>query len=56
MSYEEVTNEGKPRTCCAVVGGSPRLNCPLDEGESYDDYELRFEQRGPVLPFLDRPD
>ena len=27
------------------VGGHPGFKCPLDEGESYDDYELRFEQR-----------
>lgn len=34
-----------PRTCRFLLGGHPGFKCPLDEGESYDDYELRFDQR-----------
>ena len=43
VSYE-VTNEGT-EDMPFFVGGHPGFKCPLDEGESYDDYELRFEQR-----------
>ena len=41
MSYE-VTNEGT-EDMPFFVGGHPGFKCPLDEGESYDDYELRFD-------------
>ncbi|MEI3352558.1 MAG: hypothetical protein V8Q95_07865 [Collinsella sp.] len=43
VSYE-VTNEGT-EDMPFFVGGHPGFKCPLDEGESYDDDELRFEQR-----------
>lgn len=43
VSYE-VTNEGT-EDMPFFAGGHPGFKCPLDEGESYDDYELRFEQR-----------
>ena len=43
VSYE-VTNGGTV-DMPFFVGGHPGFKCPLDEGESYDDYELRFEQR-----------
>ncbi len=43
MSYE-VTNEGT-EDMPFFMGGHPGFRCPLDEGESYDDYELRFEKR-----------
>ena len=43
VSYE-VSNEGT-EDMPIFVGGHPGYKCPLDEGESYDDYELRFEQR-----------
>lgn len=42
VSYE-VTNEGT-EDMPFFVGGHPGFKCPLDEGESYDDYELRFER------------
>lgn len=38
----EVTNEGT-EDMPFFVGGHPAFSCPLDEGESYDDYKLRFE-------------
>lgn len=38
----EVTNEGT-EDMPFFVGGHPAFACPLDEGESYSDYELRFE-------------
>ncbi|MFQ7392785.1 MAG: hypothetical protein ACLRM9_05575 [Collinsella aerofaciens] len=38
VSYE-VTNEGTV-DMPFFVGGHPGFKCPLDEGESYDDYEL----------------
>ena len=40
----EVTNEGA-EDMPFFIGGHPGFRCPLDEGESYDDYELRFEKR-----------
>ena len=43
VSYE-VTNEGT-EDMPFFVGGHPGFKCPLDEGESYDDYELHFDQR-----------
>ena len=41
VSYE-VTNEGD-EDMPFFIGGHPGFACPLDEGESYDDYELRFD-------------
>ena len=38
----EVTNEGT-EDMPFFVGGHPAFACPLDEGESYSDYKLRFE-------------
>ena len=52
VSYE-VTNEGT-EDMPFFVGGHPGFKCPLDEGESYDDYELRSISARPpssVLPF-----
>lgn len=43
VSYE-VTNEGA-EDMPFFIGGHPGFRCPLDEGESYADYELRFEKR-----------
>ncbi len=43
VSYE-VTNEGT-EDMPFFIGGHPGFCCPLDEGESYADYELRFEKR-----------
>ncbi len=43
VSYE-VTNEGT-EDMPFFIGGHPGFRCPLDEGESYADYELRFEKR-----------
>lgn len=43
VSYE-VTNEGS-ESMPFFIGGHPGFRCPLDEGESYSDYELRFEKR-----------
>ena len=42
VSYE-VTNEGT-EDMPFFIGGHPGFRCPLDEGESYTDYELRFEK------------
>ncbi|MDY2777557.1 MAG: aldose 1-epimerase family protein, partial [Collinsella sp.] len=41
VSYE-VTNHGDA-DMPFFVGGHPGFACPLDEGESYTDYKLRFE-------------
>ena len=41
ISYA-VTNEGT-EDMPFFIGGHPGFRCPLDEGESYADYELRFE-------------
>lgn len=41
VSYE-VSNEGT-EDMPFFVGGHPAFACPLDEGESYSDYKLRFE-------------
>ncbi len=41
VSYE-VTNEGS-EDMPFFIGGHPGFRCPLDAGESYTDYELRFE-------------
>ena len=38
----EITNEGT-EDMPFFVGGHPAFACPLDEGESYSDYKLRFE-------------
>ncbi len=43
VSYE-VTDEGA-EDMPFFVGGHPGFRCPLDEGEAYSDYELRFEKR-----------
>ena len=37
-----MTNEGD-EDMPFFIGGHPGFACPLDEGESYDDYELRFD-------------
>lgn len=42
VSYE-VTNEGA-EDMPFFIGGHPGFRCPLDEGEAYADYELRFEK------------
>ena len=42
VSYE-VTNEGT-EDMPFFIGGHPGFRCPLDEGEAYTDYELRFEK------------
>lgn len=42
VSYE-VTNMGT-EDMPFFIGGHPGFACPLDEGESYSDYELRFEK------------
>lgn len=41
VSYE-VTNKGE-EDMPFFIGGHPGFACPLDEGESYADYKLRFE-------------
>ena len=41
VSYE-ATNEGD-EDMPFFIGGHPAFKCPIDEGESYDDYRLRFE-------------
>lgn len=41
VSYE-VTNTGD-EDMPFFIGGHPGFSCPLDEGESYSDYKLRFE-------------
>lgn len=42
VSYE-VKNTGE-RDMPFFIGGHPGFACPLDEGEAYSDYELRFEK------------
>ncbi|RGJ52876.1 MULTISPECIES: aldose 1-epimerase family protein [unclassified Collinsella] len=42
VSYE-VTNEGT-EDMPFFIGGHPGFRCPLDDGEAYTDYELRFEK------------
>ena len=41
VSYE-VTNTGS-EDMPFFIGGHPGSACPLDEGESYSEYKLRFE-------------
>ncbi len=38
-----MTNEGT-EDMPFFIGGHPGFRCPLDEGEAYTDYELRFEK------------
>lgn len=42
VSYE-VTNKGED-DMPFFIGGHPGFKCPLDEGESYEDYVVRFEK------------
>lgn len=42
VSYE-VTNRGE-EPMPFFIGGHPGFKCPIDEGEAYTDYELRFEK------------
>lgn len=42
VSYE-VTDEGD-EDMPFFIGGHPAFACPIDEGEAYSDYELRFEK------------
>lgn len=56
VSYE-VTNEGT-EDMPFFIGGHPGFRCPLDEGEAYTDYVLRFEkdEARSFAPPCPRPD
>ena len=40
----QVTNKEKERTMPYFIGGHPGFNCPLFEGDRYEDYYLEFEK------------
>lgn len=42
MDYQVENTDTK--TICYEIGAHPGFNCPLNEGESFDDYVLEFEQ------------
>jgi len=46
-----VYNTGKGPMCFSL-GAHPAFNCPLEEGEKYEDYHLKFEQKEYVKSFL----
>lgn len=44
-SYEVTNRDTKPLPFC--IGGHPAFNCPLLEGETFEDYYLAFDQPEP---------
>ena len=42
MDYQVKNTDS--RTICYSIGAHPGFNIPLEEGESFEDYQLEFEQ------------
>lgn len=46
-TYKVVNSGDKDMTFC--IGGHPGFNCPINEGESFEDYSLIFEDYGDAV-------
>lgn len=49
LSVRYLVKNADSRTMVFGIGGHPGINCPLAEGERFEDYELRFAQPESVL-------